>query len=483
MQSLVWFPLPFLLLALAGPDFSLDIPELLLGARFGLDFTGRVFLGFSALLWLLAGHYAVGYLREDPSRGRFMGLFCLTGLGNLLLPMSLDAASFYLAFALMTFAAYGLVIHTGSPEARRAGRVYLVMALVGEMLLLGALWRLAQAAHGLAIAELAAAARLDPAACALLAAGFGVKAGVPLLHMWLPLAHPVAPTPASAVLSGAMIKAGVLGWLRFLPLGAAALPELGEILVGLGLAAAFLGVAVGLTQREAKTVLAYSSISQMGYLTVAVGAGLKDPALWPALAPAVLVYAAHHGLAKGALFLGVGLPAGRWMLAGMALPALALAGAPLTSGALAKSALKAPLPEGLGLVLAVAAVATTLLMARLLWLVRARGGAGTADRRMVLAWAGALAAVAGAPLALTMLAPGAPAAGLWAALWPPLAGLALAGLLDRSRKAPPAPGLPPGDILLWLEPAATRSWRGLLAALSWFDGGPRRAPDPEKPRA
>ncbi len=483
MKPLAWFPLPFLLLAAAAPDFVLDLPALLLGARLGLDGAGRLFLGFSALLWLLAAHYAAGYLREDPARGRFMGLFCLTGLGNLLLPLTLDAASFYLAFAVMTFAAYGLVVHTASHEALRAGRIYLIMALLGEMLLLTALWRLAQTAPSLLVADLAAAARLDPAACALLAAGFGVKTGLPLLHMWLPLAHPVAPTPASAVLSGAIIKAGVLGWLRFLPLGAAALPDLGWTLTGLGLAAAFLGVAIGLAQSAAKTVLAYSSVSQMGLISVGVGVGLAHPELWPALAPAVGVQVVHHGLAKGALFLGVGLPAGRWTLAGLALPALALAGAPLTSGALAKSALKAPLPEYLGLMLAVAAGASTLLMLRLLWLLRARPRAERADARMTLSWAGALIAVAGAPVWLSPLLPELPPPAPWSAAWPVLAGLAVAAALFRYPA--PIPGIPPGDVLAWLEPGLTRLWRALLRGVSWpdrlaaggkADGTPRPGP-------
>ena len=466
MSFAAWFPLPFLLLALYTPDFSLDVPALLLGAHWGLDEYGRTFLGFSALLWLLAGQYALGYLRGDPARRRFMLWFCLTGLGNLALPLALDAASFYLAFALMTFAAYGLVIHAGSPQALRAGRVYLIMALGGEMALLTALWRLAHAAPGLLIADLAQAAANDAPACALLIAGFGVKAGLPLLHMWLPLAHPVAPTPASAVLSGAMIKAGVLGWLRFLPLGAVAQPGLGDALVGLGLAAAFLGVLIGLRQRDAKTVLAYSSISQIGFISVALGVGLQDPAAWPALALAIPLYAAHHGLAKGALFLGVGMPAGRLALAGQMLPALALGGAPLTSGALVKAALKAPLPDALALALALAAIGTTLLMLRLLWLLAQREPGGRPEWRMALAWTGALLAVAALPALPEFAALAAPA--FWSALWPLLAGVALAAVCRRCLSGRVGT-IPPGDVLAAIEPALTRLWRGLLRALSWPD--------------
>ena len=151
--------------------------------------------------------------------------------------------------------------------------------------------------------------------------GFGIKVGVLGLHVWLPLAHPVAPTPASAVLSGAMIKAGLLGWLRLLPLGEAALFLWGEAFMILGIAAAFYGVLVGLTQRDPKTLLAYSSISQMGIMTMAVGLGLTAPEAYPAIlflayplafgagatawsAMAYLVFS--HALAKAAMFLAAG---------------------------------------------------------------------------------------------------------------------------------------------------------------------------------
>jgi formate hydrogenlyase subunit 3/multisubunit Na+/H+ antiporter MnhD subunit len=121
-------------------------------------------------------------------------------------------------------------------------------------------------------------------------------AGVYALHVWLPLAHPVAPTPASAVLSGAMIKAGLLGWLRFLPLGEAATPGWGNVCTIAGLAAAFDGVLVGCTQDNAKTVLAYSSISQMGFMTMAVGVGLTVPAVWTQALTATALYALHHAM-------------------------------------------------------------------------------------------------------------------------------------------------------------------------------------------
>jgi formate hydrogenlyase subunit 3/multisubunit Na+/H+ antiporter MnhD subunit len=176
--------------------------------------------------------------------------------------------------------------------------------------------------------------------------GFGVKAGVLPLHFWLPLAHPVAPVPASAVLSGAMIKAGLLGWLHFLPLGHAEFPGWGLFCIAAGMAAALGAVVVGCMQNDPKTLLAYSSVSQMGVMTLILGIGLTNPGAWLAALPVLLLYALNHALAKGALFFGTGVAHStggggrRWVMAGLALPALALAGAPWTGGSMTKYAIK-----------------------------------------------------------------------------------------------------------------------------------------------
>lgn len=490
-----WAAAPALAAALLAGPSVLELPAVLTGLRLGLDGTGRGFLLFTALLWLIAGFYGRAYLAQDPRRHRFWAFFLVTQAGNLGLVLALDAASFYLGFAVMTFAAYGLVVHAGDAAAMRAGRVYLVMAVLGEAALLAGLLLAVGSTGGtrLPLAE------VSPAAAWLLAAGFGVKAGVVLLHMWLPLAHPVAPTPASAVLSGAMIKAGLLGWLRFLPLGDAVLPGLGAALLALGLVSAFFGVVAGLAQRDPKTILAYSSVSQMGFLTLGVGAALLDPGAWPMLATALLVYAFHHGLAKGALFLGVGVAqavaagARRWVLGGLALPALALAGAPLTSGAIAKHALKgslAGLPDpwggSLALLLPLAAVGTTLLMARFLWVLAQVPQHGEGHGRGLLAaWiASLLAVLLAAGLAFPELARAAfsfRAAQLWSASWPVVIGLLLAasGLRRGAGLARRAGGfLVPGDVLALVEAPITSVWRGVVAAAGAADRPGRERPAP-----
>jgi formate hydrogenlyase subunit 3/multisubunit Na+/H+ antiporter MnhD subunit len=288
----------------------------------------------------------------------------------------------------MTLSVYGLVVHEGGEEPHRAGRIYLILAVLGEAMLLIAFLLSASAAESLSLERIPRAVGASPLRNLILAlflGGFGVKVGIPGLHVWLPLAHPVAPTPAGAVLSGVIIKAGLMGWLRFLPLGQAALPDWGHGLTAAGLAAAFYGAGVGLVQTDSKTVLAYSSISQMGLITVPIGLALAAPADWPAALTAVSVYAAHRAFAKGASFLGVGVARTSawdkkrlaWIMAGLLVPALSLAGAPFISGALAKDALKnaiASVPEPsqdvLAWMLSLAAVGSTVLLIRFLDLVR-----------------------------------------------------------------------------------------------------------------
>ncbi len=455
----------------------LELPWLLLGMHFGVDATTSVFLALTLVLWLVAALFAAGYLAADPRRRRFWVFFAATFVGNLGLVLSRDGVSFYLFFALMTFAAYGLVVHAGDTAARRAGRIYIVLAVLGEASLLAGLMLAAAEASGLAIEQLRAAAAASAQReliVALLVAGFGVKAGILGLHVWLPLAHPVAPTPASAVLSGAMIKAGLLGWLHFLPLGEVALPAWGAALAAAGLVAAFYGALVGVAQDDAKTVLAYSSVSQMGLMTVALGAALAAPALADAAIAAAAFYALHHGLAKGALFLGTGVAPGTrqpLLYAALLAPAFVLAGLPFTSGAAAKHALKAALPEwdAVALLVSLAAVGTTLLMVRFA-VVAAKSGHRNNARTSRLALVAWLACAAASLAAAWLPWAGAPPPA-WDDVWPAGAGAALAAL-GAWRGAPWRRWrVPPGDVLVPLAARGHGLARALRAFAEDFDRG------------
>jgi len=374
----VFAPLPALLAAAIVPvGSSVSLPWLLLGVQLGLDDTGRIFLLFSGLLWLIASLYGAGSESHRRHGTRYRVFFLLAMAGNLGLIVAQDMLSFYLGFTLMGLATYGLVAQSRSQHARRAARRYLVWTIAGEMLLFVAVVMLAAQHSG--VVSFSVLHSTPPAGLVvlMLLVGFGIKLALPGLHLWLPQAYAVTPAPAVAVLSGSMINAGLLGWLRFLPLGNAALVDWGQLLLATGIAGIFFGATAGLLQRSPRLLLGYSSISKMGVLTSGMGAALAWTETAPVVVGAVVIYAAHHALVKGALFLGLGLAERDglrpWMQAGLVFLALALAGAPMTSGALAKSVLTSSLPEGaqyLLTLLAASAFVTTLLMVRFLFLVR-----------------------------------------------------------------------------------------------------------------
>jgi hydrogenase-4 component B len=458
-------PLPALAAALLVPrEATFVAPDLLLGLRLSLDANGAMFLGMSALLWTAAGVYARTYM---PSRGhpvRFAAFWCLTLAGNLGVFVAADAATFYTAFACMSLAAYPLIVHDENGTALRAGRIYIILAIIGEAcLLLGVLIGVSSA-DSLAIADIRAAipgSDLADGAVLLFVLGFGIKAGLVPLHVWLPLAHPAAPTPASAVLSGAIVKAGIFGLIQFLPAGAV-LPLWSDLLVGVGILTAYYGVIVGVTQSHPKTILAYSTMSQMGLVVAVIGTAMAaDPA--PGALAAASLYAVHHGLAKGALFMGAGVAAAaggraiRPVLAALALPAFAVAGLPLTGGALSKLAIKDPFAGELALLLvAVSAVGTALLMIKFLIAARA-AAAPEADARPPMGlWAPWLATVFAALLLPWLLYAGVTGqavlypltpANLWDALWPIALAVFLALIALRVVRFR-IPAIPEGDLVV-----------------------------------
>lgn len=381
MHRLSWWTpavaaVPALVAALLVPiGESLDLPWLLLGAHFGLDEIGRIFLIFTSILWIAAGIHAVASMRGTPHVERFNTFFLLAMAGNLWLIVGQDLVSFYVGFAIMGISSYGLVIHEGDRNALKAGKVYLVLTLGAELALFVALVMIASTT-GSILPTPEDLVELDDLAIGLLILGLAVKAGLIPLHVWLPLAHPAAPIPASAVLSGAMIKVALLGWLRFLPVGEIALPGWGLLFVFAGLATALYAAPIGILQSNPKVLLAYSSVGKMGLMVVTLGLMLIEPAMAPVAAIGLALYAGHHALTKGGLFLGVGLRksagAQRLVFGGVVLLALAMAAVPLTSGAVAKYGIKPIFVDSdwvwLQVAVALTTVATAWMMVRFVWL-------------------------------------------------------------------------------------------------------------------
>jgi formate hydrogenlyase subunit 3/multisubunit Na+/H+ antiporter MnhD subunit len=253
-------PLPALAAALLVPEGSLVLAPAPLRLTLQLDAPNAMLLAGAALLWAAAGFYARGYMAGATHRGSFALWWLLTMGGSFGICVVGDMTSFYLVFAIASLSAYGLVAHEDTAAAHRAASIYMALAMLGEAFLLLAFVMLAAGSGhgnlpiGEAVAHLPASLWRTPI-IVLLTLGFGLKMGLVPLHAWMPLAHPVAPMPASAVLSGVIVNAGVIGLIRFLPLDVA-LPGAGAALMALGFFTAFYAVAVGLAQRHPKVVLA-----------------------------------------------------------------------------------------------------------------------------------------------------------------------------------------------------------------------------------
>jgi formate hydrogenlyase subunit 3/multisubunit Na+/H+ antiporter MnhD subunit len=474
------------LLAIGGAPFGAELPALRISLW--LDRPGGLLLLAAALVWLIVSMFALKEGQGRPKANRFAVAWLLTMAGSLGVFIAADLLTFYLVYALVSVPAYYLVAHDEEPSSRRAGAVYMAFALLGEAVLLLAFVMLAagEPSGSAQIRDVVAALPTSPwrdAALALIILGFGMKIALVPLHGWMPLTYTAAPIPAAAVLSSAGVKAGVIGLIRFLPLSAA-FPRWGEALVWLGFITAFYGVAIGVTQRDPKTMLAYSSISQMGGIAAALGMALASAD--QGAATNVAFYAANHVLVKAALFLTVGAVAvlhgraRRLALIVAALLGLSLAGLPLTGGALAKLAVKDLFGDGAaGLASQLSAAATTALM--LMFTVRLarspQDQSPNASRGRLWSWAVLAVATLLLPWFMFPAIGGAAEAfepaKLLDAIWPMLVGAVLAAGLwavgDR------LPRIPAGDIVV-AEEAAFRGSLSLGPIFERADRGLREWP-------
>jgi hydrogenase-4 component B len=313
-------------LAGSAPQLHLALPRLFPFAAMSLHVDGlsAFFLLVIALVTAAAAIYAPSYLGAHASGPLVqtlalaafvtcMALVCCAG----------DLVTFLLAWEGMTLASWVLVVSNArSEENARAGLLYLVMAHAGTAALLVAFLMLAQHAGGFDFPALRAAARgLDgPTRTALFLlalAGFGAKAGVVPLHVWLPKAHPAAPSHASALMSGVMLKVALYGIFRFgfdllAPADGPLPASWGWSVLLMGTASAVIGVLLALQQHDLKRLLAFHSVENVGIILIGAGlamllAGGRGPPALAALAlAAALLHTLNHAAFKGLLFLGAG---------------------------------------------------------------------------------------------------------------------------------------------------------------------------------
>jgi formate hydrogenlyase subunit 3/multisubunit Na+/H+ antiporter MnhD subunit len=284
----------------------------------GLDPLSASFLLPVLVLSSLCAVYGTDYLlayRHEKSLGPpwfFLNIFVA---GMILTLVARTVLVFLVAWEAMSLAAYFLVTLEHERETvRRAGWIYLVAAHLGVAFVLAALLLLGSHAGNLDFAAFRSAALSSGTASivfVLALIGFGAKAGLVPLHVWLPEAHPAAPSHVSALMSGVMIKMGLYGLLRvltFLPPPAA---WWGLTLAAVGMVTALVGISLALDQRDIKRLLAYSSIENMGLITLSLGVGLWGQAtgrpLVASLAMAgALLHIWNHALMKGLMFLSAG---------------------------------------------------------------------------------------------------------------------------------------------------------------------------------
>jgi formate hydrogenlyase subunit 3/multisubunit Na+/H+ antiporter MnhD subunit len=353
-------------------DSGVQLPWLLTGAYWQLDNISQLFLLFSALIWLVASLYVV-YAPDDQTRqSTYRSLFMLAMAGNMLLIIAADMASFYLGFAMMGLSTYGIIVKPAQ-RARRAAKVYLMFTLVGELALFIAMLILYSGTGSMLFIEIPQHAIPD-LAVAFLLLGFGIKLALPGLHPWLPLTYSAAPLISVAVLSGPMMKAGLLGWIRFLPPGAENLQTWGGVLVWLGVFGVLAGSLLALMQRRATAILAYSSIAKMGLVSSMFGFALSQPEQATIVISALVLFAMHHLLVKSALFIGLYSYQKRqgrsWLYFGLAVLSASLIGLPFSGGSAAKSAMDLATDGKLGLLLMAAGFLTALMMVHFLFTVK-----------------------------------------------------------------------------------------------------------------
>ncbi|MDE5716473.1 MAG: complex I subunit 5 family protein [Lachnospiraceae bacterium] len=293
----------------------LEIPYVCgMGLHFTLDGFRALYGTIAAFMWFMTTLFSKEYFGRYRNRNRYY-LFLLLTLGATEgVFFSADFFTTFLFFEIMSFTSYVWVAHDEKPESLRAGATYLAVAVIGGLVMLMGIFLLNDAAGTLFFANLAdmslAAGENTPqvwAAGLCLLFGFGAKAGAFPLHIWLPKAHPVAPAPASALLSGILTKAGMYGILILtvdLFFGSAAW---GGMILVLGVFTMVIGAVLALFSVDLKRTLACSSVSQIGFILVGVGmSGLLGEENAIALRGSLL-HMVNHSLIKLVLFMAAGV--------------------------------------------------------------------------------------------------------------------------------------------------------------------------------
>src|SRR3990167_4470825 len=283
----------------------------------GVDPLSAFFLLTITVLFLFAGVYGYGYLKNDKGRNlsAHYTFYHLLLISMMLVVTAQNAVLFLIAWEMMALSSYFLITFYDEKKAvREAGYLYLIATHTGTFCLWIMFLLMARQSGSMNFDEMALASFPLPLAGVLFilgVIGFGVKAGFIPLHIWLPHAHPAAPSHISAVLSGVIIKAGIYGLMRIIAI-IKGFPEWCAVaLLLIGMISGVGGVLYALGQHEIKKLLAYHSIENIGIITLGLGIGLWGQISHNEFAALIgyagaLLHVFNHAVFKGLLFLSAG---------------------------------------------------------------------------------------------------------------------------------------------------------------------------------
>ncbi|MBR6571208.1 MAG: NADH dehydrogenase, partial [Clostridia bacterium] len=301
-----------LVIAFGGMGLELTIDGFIgMGLRMKADGFRVLYACIACVMWLVTSIFSRDYLKHDHAPGRYAFFTLLTQGATVGLFLSDSIFSAFCFFEVMSMASYPWVAHEEEPDAMRAAETYLYIAVIGGLVMLMGIFLLpggmATAAYA-QLPELAQGQNLWLAA-ALILVGFGAKAGAFPIHIWLPKAHPVAPAPASALLSGMLTKAGVLGMLILTLHLMRGVTSFANLIFWLGVITMFLGAFLAIFSTNLKRTLACSSLSQIGFIMVGVGTQGLCVCENGLAAFGTIQHMMNHSLFKLVLFLCAGIVA------------------------------------------------------------------------------------------------------------------------------------------------------------------------------
>lgn len=283
-----------------------------------LDPLSLIFLTAIAILVICAGVYGIGYMRHYVGKKPLwlhVFFYLLLTLGLILIVTANNVILFLGAWEAMSMATYFLIVfHDEKASVRKAGLLYLIAAHCGTFLLFLMFFLMSHAAGSMnfdVISRTSFSSNTSGMIFLLAIVGFGVKAGFLPLHIWLPHAHPAAPSHVSALLSGVGIKTGIYGICRVIWM-ISGLPDwCGYLLFAIGVVSGVMGVLYALGQHELKKLLAYHSIENIGIIALGLGLGLVGRSSQMPFLSAVgfaggLLHVLNHSIFKGLLFLDAG---------------------------------------------------------------------------------------------------------------------------------------------------------------------------------